>query len=132
MQAQNDDDPQERKDAEESAAEWGERQARETRNFRLGCGAVIGLAAGMMLFLRYFNAATPWYVFLLIVGGCILAFAKALAEGDDKAGETLGWLLFPEFKILSGIPWWLMIVILVVLLALLFGFAAILLFARTA
>jgi len=114
---------------EETSAEWLARQDRETRSVRLGCGVVAGLVVAMLLLAR-FGGNMPWFVSLPILAGCIIIFVVHFIGDDHRAASAMEWLVFPEFKILSNLPWWLIAVVTVLLFALLFGFAAVLLLSR--
>lgn len=124
-------DGEEPQEAEDSSVEWAARQSRETSTIRLGCGLLVGLVLAVMLLAR-FGGGMPWYVTLPIVAGCVIACVAHFTAEDDRLANTLEWLLFPEFKILSGIPIWLIAVFCAVFFALLLGFAGVLVFSRLA
>ena len=113
-------------------AQWVKRREKRERNFRIVCGVIFGGVVGLA-------SVWHWGVVrsrsglgtLLVIGGSMLLFAALFAQRRDN--ETLGhaaWILFPEWSLAQRLPWWAIVAVLAIGVALLFTLAAVVLLAH--
>ncbi|MEP7156829.1 MAG: hypothetical protein ABI905_13710 [Betaproteobacteria bacterium] len=90
----------------ETAKQWGERQARQTRRVRGVCGLIIGFIIGLYLIETRTGFGMPWYVLLPIMAGCVLFCYAHFADDKVEDAHYLAWFVWPEWLLFEMLPLW--------------------------